>query len=87
MSARPRVAIVNTFFGTPPPWLPAFFRSCQTNADVEWLIYADFDVPAYKLASGDLWRARFISAGVIELDEPAVRLEVEAIYAGTELAA
>lgn len=44
--SSPRVAIVNTFFGTPPPWLPAFFRSCQTNADVQWLIYADFDVPA-----------------------------------------
>jgi hypothetical protein len=43
---RPRVAIVNTFFGSPPPWLPAFFRSCQTNADVQWLIYADFDAPA-----------------------------------------
>jgi hypothetical protein len=43
---RPRVAIVNTYFGAPPPWLPAFFRSCQTNADVHWLIYADFDVPA-----------------------------------------
>ena len=28
-----------------PPWLPAFFRSCQTNADVQWLIYADFDLP------------------------------------------
>ena len=43
---RPRVAVVNTFFGSPPPWLPAFFRSCQTNADVQWLIYTDFDAPA-----------------------------------------
>ena len=43
---RPRVAVVNTYFGSPPPWLPAFFRSCQANADVHWLIYADFDVPA-----------------------------------------
>jgi hypothetical protein len=41
----PTVAVVNTFFGRPPAWLPAFFRSCQTNADVQWLIYADFDVP------------------------------------------
>ena len=46
MSDRPRpsIAIVNTFFGPPPAWLPAFFRSCQTNPDVRWLIYADFDV-------------------------------------------
>ena len=42
---RPRIAIVNTYFGNPPAWLPAFFRSCQANPDVQWLIYADFDVP------------------------------------------
>jgi hypothetical protein len=44
-SSRPGIAIVVTYFGSPPPWLPAFFRSCQTNADVRWLIYADFEVP------------------------------------------
>jgi Uma2 family endonuclease len=37
--------------------------------------------------AGDLWRERFVSAGAIELDELPVRLEVEAIYAGTEIAA
>jgi Uma2 family endonuclease len=37
--------------------------------------------------AGDLWRERFISAGAIELDGPPVRLEVEAIYAGTDIAA
>ena len=41
--SRPRIAIVNTYFGTPPAWLPAFFRSCQANPDVQWLIYADFE--------------------------------------------
>ena len=44
-SGRPSIAIVNTYFGSPPPWLPAFLRSCQTNPDVQWLIYADFEVP------------------------------------------
>ena len=29
--------------------------------------------------SGDLWRERFISAGTIELDDPPVRLDVDAI--------
>ena len=43
-SPRPSIAIVNTYFGHPPPWLPAFFRSCQANPDVRWFIYADFDV-------------------------------------------
>jgi hypothetical protein len=43
---RPSVVIVNTFFGNPPPWLPAFFRSCQTNSDVHWLICCDFEAPA-----------------------------------------
>jgi Uma2 family endonuclease len=37
--------------------------------------------------AGDLWRERFISAGVIKLDDPPVRLEVEAIYAATDIAA
>jgi Uma2 family endonuclease len=37
--------------------------------------------------AGDLWRERFVSSGVIELDDPPVRLDVVAIYAGTEIAA
>ena len=37
--------------------------------------------------AGDLWRERFVSAGAIELDEPPLRLEVEAIYAATGIAA
>jgi hypothetical protein len=37
--------------------------------------------------AGDLWRERFISAGAIELDDPPVHLEIEAIYAATDIAA
>jgi Uma2 family endonuclease len=37
--------------------------------------------------AGDLWRERFVSAGAIELDDPPLRLEVEAIYAATDIAA
>ena len=37
--------------------------------------------------TGDLWRERFIGAGAIELDDPPLRLEIEAIYAGTDIAA
>jgi Uma2 family endonuclease len=37
--------------------------------------------------SGDLWRERFVSSGAIELDDPPVRLEVDAIYAATDIAA
>ena len=37
--------------------------------------------------AGDLWRERFVSAGAIELDDPPLRLEIDAIYAGTDLAA
>jgi Uma2 family endonuclease len=37
--------------------------------------------------SGDLWRERFVSSGAIELDDPPVRLEVEAIYAASDIAA
>jgi len=37
--------------------------------------------------AGDLWRERFLSAGVVELDDPPVRLEIDALYAATEIAA
>jgi Uma2 family endonuclease len=37
--------------------------------------------------AGDLWRERFISAGAIELEDPPVSLDVEAIYAATDIAA
>ena len=37
--------------------------------------------------AGDIWRERFSSAGVLELDEPPVRLEIDALYAATDLAA
>ncbi len=37
--------------------------------------------------AGDLWRERFVTEGAIELDDPAVRLELDAVYAQTEVAA
>ena len=37
--------------------------------------------------AGDLWRERFVSSGVIELDNPPVRLDVAVIYAATGIAA
>jgi Uma2 family endonuclease len=37
--------------------------------------------------AGDIWRERFLSAGALELDEPPVRLEIDALYAATDLAA
>jgi hypothetical protein len=43
--ARPSIAIVSTYFGkTAPFWLPAFLVSCRANADVQWLLYTDFEV-------------------------------------------
>jgi Uma2 family endonuclease len=37
--------------------------------------------------AGDLWRERFVSEGALELDDPSVRIEIDALYAGTEAAA
>jgi Uma2 family endonuclease len=37
--------------------------------------------------AGEIWRERFVSAGALELDEPPVRLELDALYAATDLAA
>jgi hypothetical protein len=39
----PSVAIVVTFFGKAPFWMPAFLLSCGANADVQWIIYTDID--------------------------------------------
>ena len=39
-----RIAIVVTYFGTAPFWLPAFFWSCRNNPDVTWIIYGDLHV-------------------------------------------
>jgi Uma2 family endonuclease len=36
--------------------------------------------------AGELWRERFVSSGAIELDDPPVRLEVDVIYEGTDIA-
>jgi Uma2 family endonuclease len=37
--------------------------------------------------AGDLWRERFVSAGRVELDDPPVRLDIDAIHAATDIAA
>jgi Uma2 family endonuclease len=37
--------------------------------------------------AGDVWQERFLSAGTPELDEPHVRLDIDALYAATDLAA
>lgn len=44
--ARPRIAIVITFFGRAPLWLPAFLLSCARNKDVTWLLYTDVEITA-----------------------------------------
>lgn len=42
----PSVAIVVTFFGRAPFWMPAFFLSCRANPDVHWILYTDADLGA-----------------------------------------
>ena len=37
--------------------------------------------------AGDIWRERFVSAGRITLDGPPITLELEAVYAATDVAA
>ncbi len=37
--------------------------------------------------AGDLWRERFVSAGAVELDDPPAVLEIDALYASTDIAA
>jgi Uma2 family endonuclease len=37
--------------------------------------------------AGDIWRERFLSEGALEIDDPPLRLEINALYAATDLAA
>ena len=37
--------------------------------------------------AGELWRERFVASGVLELDDPPVRLELDGLYAKTDVAA
>ena len=37
--------------------------------------------------AGDIWRERFVSEGSVDLDDPPLRLEVDALYGATDLAA
>jgi hypothetical protein len=37
--------------------------------------------------AGEFWRERFVTAGAIELDDPSMRLELDLVYALTDLAA
>jgi Uma2 family endonuclease len=37
--------------------------------------------------AGDIWRERFVSEGLVDLDDPPLRLEVDALYGATDLAA
>lgn len=37
--------------------------------------------------AGDVWRERFVSSGTLELDDPPLRLDLDAVYATTDIAA
>jgi hypothetical protein len=37
--------------------------------------------------AGDLWRERFLSVGMIDLDDPPVRLAIDDLYGATDIAA
>ncbi len=43
---RPSIAIVVTYFGKPPLWLPAFLVSCRKNPDVHWFVHTDAAPPS-----------------------------------------
>jgi Uma2 family endonuclease len=65
-----------------------WFSYCKIPSLKHYLVFSqDQRVVLVHSRAGDLWRERFISAGAIELDDPPVRLEIEAIYAATDIAA
>jgi hypothetical protein len=48
---RARVALIVVWLGPVPSYMPAFLRSCATNPDFDWLIFADWDRDALELPS------------------------------------
>jgi Uma2 family endonuclease len=72
----------------------------QDDTGLRWLAYRNIPSLRHYLVlsqnqrlvhvhsrGGDIWRERFLSAGTVDLDEPPVRLELDALYAATDLAA
>jgi Uma2 family endonuclease len=72
----------------------------QNDTGLRWLAYRNIPSLRHYLVlsqnqrlvhvhsrAGDIWRERFLSAGPVELDDPPVRLEIDALYAATDLAA
>jgi Uma2 family endonuclease len=72
----------------------------QNDTGLRWLAYRNIPSLRHHLMlsqnqrlvhvhsrAGDIWRERFLSAGTVELDDAPVRLEIDALYAATDLAA
>ena len=72
----------------------------QNDTGLRWLAYRNIPSLRHYLVlsqnqrlvhvhsrAGDIWRERFVSAGALEFDEPPVRLDIDALYAATDLAA
>jgi Uma2 family endonuclease len=72
----------------------------QNDTGLRWLAYRNIPSLRHYLVlsqdqrlvhvhsrAGDIWRERFLGAGALELDEPPVRLEIDSLYAATDLAA
>jgi Uma2 family endonuclease len=65
-----------------------WFSYCKIPSLKHYLVLAqDQRVVLVHSRAGDLWRERFVSDGALELDDPPVRIEIAALYAGTEAAA
>lgn len=43
----PSIALIVPYFGRWPLWMPAFLRTCATNADIDWLFFTDLPAPPH----------------------------------------
>ena len=72
----------------------------QNDTGLRWLAYRNIPSLRHYLVlsrdqrlvhvhsrADDIWRERFLSAGALELDEPPVRLDLDALYAAADVAA
>src|SRR5260370_415718 len=46
-AGRKRVALLLPFFGTFPPWINLYFKTCSVQQDFQWLVFSDQETAAW----------------------------------------
>jgi len=58
-----KISLIVPYFGTWPPWFPAFLISCKYNPRIGWIFFTDCDIPP-----GSYDNIRFIPGSLNDLN-------------------